>query len=317
MKSRAKKWLGGILLGIVVLLVALLAAAWFLADEIVEQAVRKGGPAILGVPVTLGGADIQILRGQLGIEDLVIGNPEGFQTEQLFSLGKVEVDMDTASVFSDVIHIRSIRIVEPEITYERRLRSSNIGALMEKLEGGGEEGEEPTGEPEAAENKTPEEGGKKVVIDEVRIEGAKVRVSGTLMAGRALTVPLPTIVMRDIGKEKGGASLGEAIGRILKAVATAVTDAVAAALKAVGQGVEAVGEAAVGGAKAAVGVVGGAAGAVGETGKDAVKAVGTGVKSVVGGVKGLFTDGADGGDEKKPEPAPETAEDGGEDKAKE
>lgn len=88
---------------------------------------------MLGVPVTLQSADFAPFKGQLKLKGLHVGNPAGFKTAGLFELGSLDVDLDTISLFKQIVVIREIRISAPEITYERALKDSNIGQLLEQL----------------------------------------------------------------------------------------------------------------------------------------------------------------------------------------
>ena len=94
--------------------------------------------------------------------------------------------------------------------------------------------------------------------------------AAALTGGGALPIPLPKITLTDLGKEKEGVTLVEAVAHVLKAVAGATGTALAGSAKLLGQGAEAVGEGTVEAGKAVVGgtvdagkaVVDGAAGAM-------------------------------------------------------
>jgi uncharacterized protein involved in outer membrane biogenesis len=284
-------------------IVAMLVLNVFLGD-IVEQAVRKGGPIVLGVPVELESADMRLLRGKIGITGLSVGNPEGFKTDNLFSLGSIKIDIAPASIFSDTIHIRSIEIVAPEITYERGLKSSNISALIDSLEGE-ETDEEETAE-EKPEKKEKQSGGKRVIIDRLSITGGRVKLSTKLAGGLAAPVPLPPIVMHDIGKESNGAEIIDVIKQVLPAVARATATAATAVIKIAGEGLEDAAaltmegaamatDLATDAAKQATAGAAAIAGGTTEAAKDvtagAAKAVGAGAKGLLGGLKKVVPGG--------------------------
>lgn len=290
------------ILGILVLVVlGLLLFLRFFGGATIKQAVNTGGPAILGVPVSLQSAKLDPISGYLHLDRLHVGNPEGFKTDGIFNLGQLEISLDTRSLLSDTIHIRKIDIKDPEITMERGLTQSNLGALLEKLEkkeDGAAEEEKPAQKPAA-------EGGKKVVIDEINIVGAQLNLSVTAMGGLSAPLPLPPLTLRDLGKEKEGASFTEVISEVLKAVIGSATQVAAGAGKLVGEGAKAVGEgamvvggAAVDGAAAVGGAAVSGAEAVGGAAVGGAKAVGgavlDGAGSVVKGIGGLL-----GGGEKK------------------
>lgn len=311
----------------IIVLVAIVLILNSFGGKLIQKTVNVAGPAALGVPVSLEKAEFHLLRGNVLLKGLKVGNPEGFKTDGIFELGQLTVDLNTRSLLSGVVQIRKILVDAPKITYERGLTSSNLGDLLAGLEKksapAGEEApapEEPTAKPEPAE----EAGGVKVIIDELVVSDAQLNVSLTVAQGLSAPLPLPTITLRDIGKGSGGAGLMEVIQKVLGAILGAVTDVIKGSAKLLGEGAALVGDGAmaVGGAAvdgaAAVGgaavdgaaAVGGAAvdgaAAVGGVAVDGVKAVGKGVGAVGGavvdGLGGLFG-GGDKGEAKAEPPA--------------
>lgn len=282
---------------VVIVIVVLLNS---FGGKVVRQAVNVGGPVALGVPVSLEDADFRLLRGKVFLKGLKVGNPEGFKTDGIFKLDSLTVDLDVRSLLSGVVHIRKILVDAPHITYERGLTTSNLGALMDGLEAKPAEGESPVEEkkeePAPAPEPAAEQGGMKVIIDEISITDARLNVSLTVAQGLSAPIPLPTISLHDIGKESEGASLIDVIRMVLKAILGTVGEVLKGSVKLVGDGVGLVGDGvvAVGGVAVdgavAVGkgaaVVGGAAvdgaAAVGGAAVDGVVAVGKGA-AVVGG----------------------------------
>jgi hypothetical protein len=228
-KSIMKKALKITLITLAVLVVAVILILNVFLGSIVETAIRKGGPAVLGVSVQLDDADMRILRGKVGLSGLVIGNPEGFDTDSLFSLGNVKVDIDTGSLFSDTIHIRSITIKDPKITYERALKNSNISALTKSLQS-----EAPKEESKEEQETDAPKPAKKVIIDKLTIEGGKVLLATKFTGSMAAPIPLPKIKLNDIGKKSNGATAVEALKQVLPAVTKVITTTVTAAVNIAG-----------------------------------------------------------------------------------
>lgn len=281
-KSKSKgKWLrilgwmaGGIAIGVAVLAIC----TWAAINPIIMGAVPAIGSKVTGTEVTLGGVDLSLLRGSLELRDFVVGNPEGYNTPNLMSVGRIYVKLDLLSVFSDTVHIQAIEILDPVITYEVGMGNSNVGTLLKHLDGGGpaadseESAEKPSETPTAAD--AGQGGGKKVVIDQVSVKGGSVHLSAKLMQGTAVPVPLPPITINGIGKSGDdgradeGASLVEAGGRILKSICASAVDVAGKAWS----GLVDVGKS--------------AGKAIGEAGKAAGKAIG----EAAGAVKKLFTE---------------------------
>ena len=298
--KKALKVVAGIL---VVLVVLVLCLATFGINPIVKSGVEKVGPQITKTAVTLAKVAISPFSGKGELVGLVVGNPEGFKTASAMALGSLKVDIDTGSVMSDRVVIREIRIEGPEITYEVGLKGSNIGKLLENIEGEQPQ-ESPEEEPEQ-EAGEPEKEGKKVQINDFIISGGKIRMSAVLMQGTAVTLPLPPIHLKDIGKEEDGATISEVVARVMKAIVKGVTETVAASGELIGKGAEAVGDAAMKGADVVgdaamkgAGAVGGAAvkgaGAVGGAAVKGADAVGDAAKKGAGAVTGAAKKGVGG-----------------------
>ena len=312
------KWVKRIGIGILVVLIVLILVINFYGGAIVKKGIETAVPPILGVPVTVEDVSFRLLAGKIGIKNLVIGNPEGFKSDYLFKLGTLKVSLNMKSLLSDTILIEEIRVLEPGVTYELALGSSNIGKLLENLEGDEPKEEKP--KEEKAEKPESDKPGKKVIIETFEFASGEIGVKAKMLGGKGVTVPLPTILLKDIGKEKeGGASLVDIIREIIKAIAGAVTDVVTGSVKLLGDGAKAaagmasdgvsaagdaalegaenVGDVAVDGVKA----VGDVAADLGDGAVDAAEkagaAVGKGASKLVGGIGGLL--GGKDKDEKK------------------
>ncbi len=227
-------------IGIVAAVAALLLALNYGLGFVVKGAVSGLGTPLLGVPVKLDGAQVRLLGGGIRLNGFVLGNPEGFKTEHMIRVGEVAVDLDVKSLFRDTVVIRRIHVKEPEFVYELGLGKSNIGRLLEQLEGTGSQAEPETGK----ESDSASASGKKVVIEDFLIKDARVRLSATLAMGAAAPIPLPDIHMTDIGKEEGkqGASPVEVVRKVFGAIAKSVTQVVTGAVGLVGDGAKAIGK---------------------------------------------------------------------------
>lgn len=211
-----------ILLGLILLGVIGLAAVYFLGSSALNKGIKKGvetfGPEVTQTSVTLDSANISVLTGSGSLKGLNVGNPEGFDSENIFALGEIDLKVDTGSVFSDKIIIDHIIIKQPEISYEKTLTNSNVKELLKNIE-------EFTG-PAEEEPQEPEESGssKQVVIRKLVIEEGKIYVG---LMGVGQTVSLPRIEMNDIGEEGSQMSMAEAIDLVLTKVLQNIGPAIA------------------------------------------------------------------------------------------
>jgi hypothetical protein len=272
---------------------------------VICRSVNVAAPGFLGVPATLQDAELSPFRGRLVLLGLRIGNPKGYKTESLVTVDRIDVQVSIGSLLSDTIVIRRILVDAPQVTFERGMKNSNLGALMDQLGGGGEKDDRlaSTSKPSA-----PVESGKKVVVDELVIVGGKVKLSVTAAMGLSAPIALADIRLANIGRkgEMEGIGVADVVRIVLGTVMRSVVDAIGGVgglavdgVKAIGGGVQMVGEAAVdgikklGGEKATAGVRAMSDGAA-QIGGAAVE----GVKSVGKAIGGLF-----GGNEKTNFPA--------------
>ena len=262
------KILAGILVVVVILFIALLI--WL--NGALVNGFNSVAPAALGVPASLGDARILPVRGKLTLNDLHIGNPEGFKTGGLLDMGTLFIRYDTASLFTDTILINEITIDGLVVTYEKGLLNSNLGALIELLSA--EEEDEAEKEEETKEKGDEEKAEKKVIIEKLSITHSKMNFSITgaaaLTGGGAIPIPLPAITLTDLGKESDGITVVQAIQKVITAIAGTTGTAIAGSGKLIGQGVQAVGDSATAAGGAAID----ASKAVGGAGIDASKAIG-------------------------------------------
>ncbi|OQW62860.1 MAG: hypothetical protein BVN29_18200 [Nitrospira sp. ST-bin5] len=212
------------LLGIAVLVaLGFVGSLWWLSrslDSQVASAIRVYGSEIAGVPVSLSDVRIVVADGAATLHGLVVGNPPGFKTAQALSLDEVTLKLDVGSLATDVIRIKEMSIVKPDITYEYTLGGSNLDVLQRNADryvaGHG------YGKSESREGAP----GKKLVIEHVYIKNGIVNVSADMLNGKAVVVPLPDLQMTDIGKQSNGATVGEAMKNILGALTQSVTASV-------------------------------------------------------------------------------------------
>lgn len=267
---------GGIIGVLIVAVVVIVVFVLSSLDSLIKEAVETYGSEITQADVRLDNVKIEATSGKGALSGLKVGNPKGFETESAFRLGEISVSLDVGSVTEDVIVINEIVIAGPEVTYEMASGGTNIDALQRNvdsyMESKGLKSKGGKAEPAAK-----DEGGPKLVISNLYIKGGKANVSATILKGKTMTVPLPDIHLKDIGKDKGGASPGEVVEQVLASVTKGVKGAVSTLD--LGKAMETVTE----GAKGAVeSVTKGAGGATGTVTEGADKATGA-IKKLFGG----------------------------------
>jgi len=202
--------------GIILLLMALgLVVLSVSLNSTIKVGVESIGAAITGTDVTLEDVDLSLFTGEGHLEKLVIGNPPGFQSNHAFYLGTVHVKADLKSIWSDTIRIQEIFVDSPEIFFESTPSGSNISIIHDHIGSfagsGSESGSElPNGkseQPGGSQEKPSKE--QKIRIDRFIVKNGRITVSTPLLKDQMITVGLPVVQIRDIGKQSGGVTLKE------------------------------------------------------------------------------------------------------------
>jgi hypothetical protein len=213
--------------GLILVLVILLIAAFFCINSIVKQSINTGAPKLLGVNTHVDMVNIKPLSGIIHLKNLTLANPEGYTKDKcLFAVNEFYVSIDMASIFSDTIKIHKILINAPGCTYEIKNGTSNIDALIAKINQGKPAPQEKKADPQASQQPQEKKAGKKVIIDEISVNDTRLAYSSTVTAGQFLTIPIVSITLKDIGKKNGGETFGDALTQIMNALLNSVTSAI-------------------------------------------------------------------------------------------
>ena len=326
---KALKIIGKILLWIVILAVLLVLTLPLWLGPVVKPIANAAVPKVTKTSFNLGHLYLNPYTGRFELGDMRLGNPVGYDEPTAVSVDNLVVDVAMTTLGDKYVHVEEVTVdgVFVSLVKGGANNVDNMTQIQYNVAGGKEKYEakkaKADAEKEQSEAQKPEEAeeqaeedsgdGKKVVIDVLTLSNIKVKYG-------MLTIPVPSITLKDLGKESDGLTLGElgetiweailnaalavgdgakALGGLLKTGAGALGEGVGAAAgtvsesatKTVGAIGDKVGAAAgvVGdGASKAVDVVGDGAKAVGEGAGTAVKAVGEGVGKGVDAIKGLF-----------------------------
>jgi hypothetical protein len=210
--------LGKALLHSSLLLLVLAIGVYFYLDRIVARAVEEGGSRALGVRTDVGGVQMAILRGHVGLTGLEIDNPEGFGAEHFLRLGSIRLEVPPRALLADTVVIPSIALEDLELTLEGSTQGTNYGRILANLGAlGGGAGSEP------ADASAP--GAKGFVVKELVVRNVKAEVAmsglGTRLAQTSIAIP--EIRLQDLGVgSSGGLQLAELIGQVTGQVVQAV-----------------------------------------------------------------------------------------------
>lgn len=205
----------GWLVGIVLL--AVIGAGVYIvmnSGSLIKTAVETLGPKYLGVPVSLGSAEISLSDGSGALTDLVIGNPAGFAGPHSMRIGKVSLALDPAQISGDLVVVKDLSIEGAEVAIVAKGTQTNLQTIMNNLDTGD------SAEPAAAEDASSE---MKMIIDKFAFTNAKTSLSSDLIGNK--TVNLPDINLSGIGRKSSGVTVEEAVSQMLRPIIKSSTDA--------------------------------------------------------------------------------------------
>lgn len=199
-----------ILLILVALLLVLGIASWFYGSILLGGATKRAletfGPKVAQVEVRVGSVGISALSGSGALKGLVIGNPQGYQSPSAIKAETIRVAVAPGSLFGKKIHVRSLVIESPEITYEGGLDGNNLTKIRDNIQSftGGSSSKSET----------------RLQVDEFIIRGGRIHVAAAPLGGKALSVPLPEIHLTHLGDQGDGITIPElsqkVVGEVLK-----------------------------------------------------------------------------------------------------
>ncbi len=220
------------LIGIGGLLVVVVLVGYFYLGSIVKKAIETVGPQITQTELTVSSVGLLPFSGRGSIRGFFLGNPKGYKTEYAVKVEKVSINLVNRSLLRNTIIVQSVYVDSPAITYEGTLSNSNLKQIQRNVE--------------AFAQKLPASGtseksnpAKKVIIQDLKIENAKVRLA---LFGSDTEISLPEIHMKNLGAESGGISPAQAVGKIFNELISGIVrsiqlDKVGASAQKAAQGV--------------------------------------------------------------------------------
>lgn len=214
-----------IALAVAILVIAIAGAVYYFAsnlDSIVKAVIERYGSEATQASVTLKSVKLSVTEGSGQLNTLAVKNPKGFSSADAIMLGDIKVVLDISTLQSNPIVVKDVTILQPAVLYEYAGGSGNLEAIQKnvqsyaaKFTGGKTEPNKSAGDPGQAASKQPE---KKLIIENLVIRDGKVAATHQALQGRTITANLPTIQLKDIGKDKGGATPAEVAEKVIGAI---------------------------------------------------------------------------------------------------
>lgn len=203
-----------ILITVPILLIIGVVALSLLLGRAMKFGVEHYLPGITDTDVRVESAHFRPITGRLLLRGVEVDNPEGFSDQQIFRFEEVGVLVRLSSLYSDEIHIREIRLRQPEVLYERRMRGSNINRLIENIEASTR-----SDRPEVDRDGVDDE--LRFRLDRLLIEEGRIHLG---VGPGAVRLTLPRVEMTDLGSEGRGMTIDEAALLVLRILGRSVGD---------------------------------------------------------------------------------------------
>ncbi len=185
--------------------VVLLGGWWMLQRSLhalVKSRIESVGTQAAGTPVTLERVDLSLWSGRGEITGFAIANPDGFDTEHAFRLGRVGIHLDVGSLRSGVVVVHEVVIDGAHLLAEQR-RRNNLLTILRSARA-------------FADDDEPARWPARFVIERFTFTNARLTVHVPLLPDQH--VDLPDLDVTDIGAGAEGVAVPEVPLRMLEPV---------------------------------------------------------------------------------------------------
>ncbi len=208
------------IIGIACLGLALGLALVVFADKVLTRAINESGHRVLNVETHVDSCRLSLWKGSVALSGIELKNPEGFKSPRMVYLDRISLRLSPSSLLRDRVHVQEVEIEGAELTYEVvGFGRSNLSVFMEGLKRRSERNIPPLG------GREEESHTKSVMIERIRVENGRVTLSAVFSRGRSIVMSLPSIELRDIGKDRP-VSVSEAVSEVLRRLGRAALSTV-------------------------------------------------------------------------------------------
>ncbi len=294
-------------LGVIVLLLCVLILA---LDPIVETVVRSIGSRATGTKVEIRNFSSSLFSARVSIDDLSVGNPEGYHNPVALEFTSFLVKLDPSSLTTDTVVVEEIIIDGLKVDFEAQggisvgallsgdfsnifNAESNLTRILNNVNAfaGTSEGEDGTLHEEAPPAGKEEAPAKKVVIKHLLVQNSTISFSSSLLK-TTLNIPLPNYEMNNTSESSLAVAISDFFNTLYRNIVIAVVDYAkthgATILNSLGEGISAGVDAVNSGVSAGVDAVSSSVSAGVDAVSSGIDKLGEGINSGVDSVKGLF-----------------------------
>lgn len=210
MKKSLKKF-QIVLLIVVILVVAVIMAIDFFADVVLKTGIELSAMKSLNVGVSVDDVELSFINGRVVLQNLVINNPPGYKHKKLLILKNAEIQVNTRSLLTSTVNIKTIALDGVDIVLEQKgISGNNLQEIISSI---------------PAKEKKTKPTGKKLHVDNLEITNVTVKIKLLPVPGKAdtITLKLSPIRMTDLGRNED-LDTAKLSSRILLAIASGVTE---------------------------------------------------------------------------------------------
>jgi len=165
-------------------------------DSIVKIAIETYGSEATQTAVNVNKVKIELADGSGAIHGLTIGNPQGFDAAQAFSLGEIATQIDLKSLSADVTVIEHITVRAPEVFFELNSDGkNNLDKLKQNLSSKASGSAKTTAVKENG-------AAPRLIIRKLLFEGGNIHARVTPL-DKEYDLKLPMIQMNNLGGKTG------------------------------------------------------------------------------------------------------------------
>lgn len=190
---------------LIVLITVALIGIYLYLGEIVREVISREVPPITQTTASVDKVDLSLLKGNIEVINLKIGNPKGFSSNNIFELGQIRITFHPKTFLDDTIIIDSVMIDGTAISAELKSLTnpeSNISVLQQNIASYLGSPSKTTQKAVKSDKKKTEQKadpGKKVIIKDLRIENTHISLG---IGEKTTTLILPDIHKTHIGESR-------------------------------------------------------------------------------------------------------------------
>ncbi|MDD9912384.1 MAG: AsmA family protein [Alphaproteobacteria bacterium] len=129
----------------IVLILVCVGIVLFAGGGLVKYMVNFHSERLTGLKMTVAGAELNVLGGQIVLNNLAISNPKGFENPHAATIENIQVKLQPKTFLEDVVVVDYVGIKGTRVQFEGDLNKNNVQSIqavlakkVEEVERGGE-----------------------------------------------------------------------------------------------------------------------------------------------------------------------------------